>query len=51
MCGHRTLNDACSMGGFKIENVSQNLFRKLTKFVTQKVGVSKLRPETNYILD
>ena len=38
------------MGGFKIENVSQNLFRKLTKFVTQKVGVSKLHPETNLYL-
>ena len=38
------------MGGFKIENVSQNLFRKLTKFVTEKVGASKLHPETNLYL-
>jgi hypothetical protein len=36
-----------SVGGFKIENVSQYLFRKLTKFVSQKVGVSKLQSETN----
>jgi len=35
------------MGGFKIENVSQNLFQKLTKFVLQKGGVSKLHSETN----